>query len=544
MATAICTEKGAPSLSTSGNPHVDLFFKFTQDAHHNPLFETWLEAAWAAGPLETMIILFNGRDCRGGKGIRDAFIAAMAHCIRHHTEWFAANVHNIPYYGRYLDWFDILVEFKDAADDIYPIVEALIVKETVSVLLSDMSAMSSGKAVSLLAKWLPSENKSYDRKLHIVRKICAHLFDMNVTAVGTSDLKCFRKTVVEPLRTYLNLVESNMCKGDWESIDFERVPSVAMKRLRKAFKENLPDLFREWCLEIGSGKSVVKAGQLYPHELVRAYLYDDCEGEDPVIEAQWKELKSRYSELEDTLVLSDVSGSMNGLPLEVSIAVGIFMATNMAEGPFQNKLITFHEEPSFHQIPLHCRTLYECVQSVKKMEWGGTTSFHKVFELILKCSKEVQMAPEDMPKRLVVLSDMQFDAADRSGGGGIMQFDAANGGNMKYDEGVMQFDSADRGGGGGTMQFDAADRGAATTFEYMRKVYAHFGYTLPEIVFWNLRSNTTRDFVVTAEQKGVAMVSGFSPSVLKNVLSNRDLSPENTLRQVLNDPRYSRIASP
>ena len=523
---AMETEKGAPSLATSGHAHVDLFFKLNQDAHQNPLLESWLEAAWKESPLDTIIVLFHARDCRGGLGVRDTFVKCMVWCIVNHLEWFEVNLHNIPHYGRYLDWFDILVELKDVCnrrgDNFrYYVVETMVVKAVADQLEADLSSLSSGKSVSLLAKWMPSEGKSLERKLHILRPICARLFHMDNANVGSRELRRLRKMVLEPLRSHTDLVERKMCDGKWDEIDFETVPSVAMKRLRKAFEKQAGLLFKDWCVEVQQGKRVIKAGQLYPHELVRPYINGDVDEDDPVLEEQWKALQEKYGQVEDTLVLADVSGSMNGVPMEVSVALGIFLST-LGTGPFKNRLITFHQEPTFHTIPAHCVSLREKVESVRKMAWGGNTNFHKVYELILGCARETEMPAEEMPKRLLVLSDMQFDDARSIDD---MQFDDAR----SIDD--MQFDDARKGDG-------------ATSFENMRSKYAEAGYALPEIVFWNLRSNSTCDFVADSKTKGVTMVSGFSPSVLSKVLSGDDLSPESTLRQVLQDPRYARVLVP
>ena len=237
---------------------------------------------------------------------------------------------------------------------------------------------------------------------------------------------------------------------------------------------------------------------------VRLARGDDEDAEvDQVIEEQWRaqvEATRALGTFRRALVLSDVSGSMSGTLMEVSIALGILIAS-LTEPPFQGQVLTFSEEPQFHQVPAGSGvTLLDMVTSVAGMEWGGTTNIEKAFDRILERAVSNAVAAADMPTRLYILSDMQFD--------------------------------------------DAAGDDRLTHLELTRRKYAAHGYSLPEVIFWNLRSSSTRDLPATFDTPGVACVSGYSPSILKQLLEGAELSPTSVMRSVLDDPRYACILPP
>ena len=185
--------------------------------------------------------------------------------------------------------------------------------------------------------------------------------------------------------------------------------------------------------------------------------------------------------------------------MEVSIALGILISS-LTSKPFRNIVIPFDTNPTMHIIPDSCTTLQQKVESMKQVPWGGTTDLYKVFELILNRAKQYGLSPDQMPKRLYILSDMQFDSA---------------------------------------IECDTK-----TVFESIEYMYLNTIYTRPDIIFWNLRSDTTVDFPVCDTQKGVATISGFSPSILKNILNGDEVTPYTIMRNVIDDVRYSVIKNP
>ena len=265
------TEKGAITLSTSGNARVDLFYHLTRDATSNPAFFDWIRAAWEEDPLDTMRLLFHARDCRGGKGDRAPFLLGMAFVAKNWPGWLEANINSIPLFGRYLDLVELLPHVRDAcSQEQHERFADLIADLQAAQLGEDLENMQHGRPVTLLAKWLPSENKKWHKKAGCVERLCKKLF--KVQNVKSEHLASYRRTYTTPLRAYLNVVEKRMCRGEWDQIDFAKVPSVAMNRLRATFQKHAPEHFLRWIRQVRCGESKVNASQVYPHDLVRHYM--------------------------------------------------------------------------------------------------------------------------------------------------------------------------------------------------------------------------------------------------------------------------------
>lgn len=485
----IINEKGSISLSTTNNACVDLFYKMTQDFHQNSNFEELINKSWKESPLDTLKIIFQSRDCRGGKGTKKTFINAIKYLSYEYPEWVEQNMSIIPTFGRYKDWIELINN-----NTRYQIIN-LICEQ----LKEDIFNMKEGNNISLLAKWIPSEKKKLNKNNNITKCITKKLYGEN----EKEPYKRFRKEYLTPLRYYLKIVENYICSNRWEEIDFSIVPSCAMNKLRKAFQKHTPEKFAFWINAIKEGKSKINANQLQPHEIVKHYINGG--DYDVIVELQWLQIVENTSKLgnfKDSIVLSDVSASMYGIPMEVSIALGILISSLTIE-PFKNTIISFDTNPTVHIIPDSCITLLQKVEFMKKVPWGGSTNLYKVFELILNRSIQYNLNPEQMPKRLYILSDMQFD-----------------------------------------MAIDNNDNNYNTTFENIENMFSKTIYKRPDIIFWNLRSDTTFDFPVSQSQNGVATISGFSPSILKNILNGNEINPYTIMRNVIDDERYSIIKKP
>jgi len=484
------TENGAPSLETTGDARVNLFFKLTRDSTKNNKFYDWIDASLNESKIDTLKILFNSRDCRGGKGDRDPFLKGIVYISRKYPKLFYNNIDLIPIYGRYLD----LIELYNLYNNEDIVQRAFIVKLIKDQFCLDKENLEKNKPISLLAKWFPSENKKWDKLNDLRQQVCMILF--NTKIVNKYHHRELRIEYISPLRKHLKLIENYMCANQWDNIDLSMVPSVAVNRLKKAFLRHIPDKLDAWIQAIKMGRSKINADQIYPHDLVRHYLQGNRL--DSIIEEQWKVLveKQNTGNFTKSLVISDVSGSMEGTPLEVSVALGILIASVTAE-PFRNKIITFSGNPELHAIPENCITLQSKLKNISKMHWEMNTNLQAVFELILNNALMYNVLAEDMPNRLYILSDMQFDEAT----------------NFQDN----------------------------TSFEGIRKMYKDSGYSLPQIIFWNLRSDTTSDYPVASDIEGVSLVSGYSPSILKYIMECNDMTPYNIMRQVIDSDRYSMI---
>ena len=209
------------------------------DVANSPQFETWIVEAWAEDPLDTLRLLFHARDCRGGgNGHRAPFLAGMAIVANTWPDWFGVNAHLVPEYGRWKDLIELLPRLRAREH------RECIARHLARTLQDDRRAMHRGEPVSLLAKWMPSEGKRWDKCTRLTTMVCAELF-------ATSDtrnrlMRRYRVEYISPLRAYLDVVERKLCGQEWDRIDFTKVPSLAMRRLRRTFKRRLPESFAAW----------------------------------------------------------------------------------------------------------------------------------------------------------------------------------------------------------------------------------------------------------------------------------------------------------
>ncbi|KAJ3121379.1 hypothetical protein HK098_003755 [Nowakowskiella sp. JEL0407] len=484
------TWNGAPSLATTGSARVDLFYGACRGKPEDEMCKL-LETSWNEEKLHTLKIVAYCRDCRGGKGER-----AIS---RYMLNWLAKNAteeikHNMTFFLDEFGRFDDALAFMDTPleNDIYGLLADQLKK--------DLKRLSEGeKSISLAAKWIPSERKSADKDSKVYKKLCKHM------KISFGDM---RKTYISPLRAHLDVLERKMCAKQWEEIEFSAVPSLAMKihgKPKGAFQRHAQEKFSTWKAGLVKGETKVNASVLYPYQVVESYInkygyYYTGVGElDELVEAQWIEMVKKgkaIGELASTLVMSDVSGSMYGTPILNSVSLGI-LVSEIVEEPFKGLVLTFESQPQFHKVTGN--SLLEKVKCLIKAPWGGSTDFAAALDLILRTAKSANLEPEKMPKRLVVISDMQFNEA-----------------------------------GGGSM---------TTNYEALKIKYKNAGYEVPQLVFWNVNGQTS-DVPTRSNVENVSLISGFSVEVLKAVLENKEVTPFSTMMTAISAPRYDKITLP
>lgn len=374
-------------------------------------------------------------------------------------------------------------------------------------LKNDMKLYESGEVtkISLAAKWCPSIDSSFDRATLICESIARKVFPKTLYTEyeGIEDAHYayrvrdrLRKQVLVPLRKALELPEVYIGANRWDSLPYNRVASVAMKLYKDKFLMHDPERFKKYLEDVKAGKAKIAAGALLPHEIIGS-LDDPCDS-GQVAELQWKRIVDdlmQKGKLRNCMAICDVSGSMHGTPMEVSVALGV-LVSELSEEPWKGKLITFSENPELQVLEgdsLRSRTDF-----VGEMEWGMKTDFQKVFDLILQVAVNGNLKPEQMIKRLFVFSDMEFDQA------------SANPWETDYQVIVNK---------------------------YKEKGY---GSVVPEIVFWNLRDS--RSTPVLGTQKGVALVSGFSKNLLTLFLDNEGvINPEQVMEAAISGQEYQKL---
>lgn len=499
-----------PTGETSGR--LSLFFKGVRGLNVPRLYE-YLRDCARESLLDTFLLVFHLRDCRGGKGERELGRRAFVWLFVNYPVEFRRVMHLLPEYGRWDDLIELFPGVLNLTDldkvrveymATIPSVEYLhnlhalqnmAVQLMATQLRQDRQNMLEGKLCSLCAKWTPTEGDSQDHKTKVFKTLAK--------AVGVSP-RSLRKNYNTALRAYLNIVEVYITNNGWDKVNFNTVPSCAMKRLKKAFEKHETARFAEWraALKLGDPKvAKVNAKQLYPHELVREMRKRGVS--DPVTEAQWNVIVDevrKLGSLKDAVVVVDTSSSMESmecLPLDVAVAMGMVIS-EVVEGAFHGQVITFNTVPAFQVVP--DGSAFDRFRAIRTMPWGGSTNLEGTFKLILSRAQECKLSQEDMPKRLFIVSDMQFN----------------------------QIDSA----------LDGLS--AKTNWERIDSMYRASGYSRPQIVFWNVNGSST-DFPVTAGEQGTALVSGFSPAILKTLLRGEDLDSMKVLRVALDDPRYDKV---
>ena len=482
------TEKGAPTYISSLDSLVDLFYK-GQRGIHESISQDLFEKAYKESPLLTAKMVAYIRDVRGGKGERKLGRFLLNELSKKNKVMFEKNlVHYLATYGRWDDG----IEFEGDAKKEY-------VKRVAEQLKKDVTDLEESKnSISLCAKWVPSEGKSVDKK--------TGLYGAIAKAMGMKK-DVFRKMCIAPLRKHLDIVETHLVRKEYDEIDYQKVPSRCMfihgkemnkKKEPNAFYRNDGERFKGYVSALTKGEAKVNAKGLYPHEIIATYHNGICLqycDVNELVEAQWKVMEEKMrgvGKLGKTLVLSDVSGSMSGIPMSISIALGILISGSIDHDAFKNFIVTFHESPTFYKVM--GETLKEKVESISKAPWGGTTDFFKVFQIILDRATENKLTEKDMPERIVVISDMQFDMADRS----------------------------------------------KTNFQKVDELYKKHGYKRPQIVFWNVNGRVN-EVTVKAHVADTALISGYSPDILKAVLSGEVMTPKDIMIKALNDSRYDLI---
>lgn len=310
--------------------------------------------------------------------------------------------------------------------------------------------------------------------------------------------KQYRKLLV-----YLtNVVESKMCAKTWSEINFSHVPSVASARYQKAFGRNAPIEYSKYITELQKPeaerdpKVKINAGAVYPYDVIRSV----SRGNEAVANEQWKALPNYVGD-NKILPMVDVSDSMGSIgfyssgsprPIEVAVSLGLYLSDKNTSA-FKDVFLTFSGTPELIQVH---GTLSQKMKQMNASKWQMNTNLHAAFGSVLDLAVSHNVDPKDMPSVILILSDMQFDSC------------------TKHDDSAM---------------------------EMINRKYEKAGYEVPKIVFWNL--NTYGNTPVKFDEKGTCHVSGFSPSIMKSILSNdlEEYTPYNVMIQTIMNERYNYV---
>lgn len=496
--TDVFTENGAITNASTG-ANIPAVLKASGPLMLTPILDLWfwlsrgfnikdrnndVDNAFNANAKYFAKLCFQTRDIREGKGERTLGRELLVNLSNRMPDVFSEYlVKHIPEYGRWDDLIYIAYESKD------PIVKNACFTVCSDQLQQDTENMLDGKPISLCAKWMPNEKSSWTKKYPgCYNELAKH---MKITNRAL-------RVQLTTFRMYLNVIEQKMCSKNWSEIDYSKVPSQAMLKLKKAFAKNDPERFQEYVNALHRGDPDVKvnASTLMPHELVQDYIkmHKSVPYINPITQAQWDTLLRQYGEtntLDKTLVVADVSASMSGLPMMVSVALGIFIS-QLQNSNWKGQVITFHANPTFCKIPDAALNIQ--IDTILNIPWGGSTDIIKTFRLILDNAVKHKLASDDMPEQVIIISDMQFDIADRN----------------------------------------------CTNLDMIRILYNESAYKLPRLVFWNV-AGRINDVPARAIDDNIALVSGFSPSILSAIMNASEFSPLACMLKTLDGPRYENI---
>lgn len=434
-----------------------------------------------------MKCLFYLRDVRGGQGERRFFRVAYRWLIKNDVEIAAKFLNVIPEFGRWDDLIKICYN-----TPLVSIMGDIVHRQ----LLEDTHC----EVPSLLGKWMPSENASSTTTKEMARYFMKQ-FNMSP--------KTYRK-ILSSLREKINVLERLMSENRWDEIQFDKIPSVAGMKYRNAFavKEVTAARYKAF---MESKTTKVNAAVLNPVDIVDKILYKNrYNTSDDVFEETmqkyWDNLKDYYcGREENAIAVVDVSGSMYGTPVAAAVGMGAYVAEK-SHGPFAGHFITFSANPQL--VEFEGDNIVDKVNRCVRADWGMNTNLEKVFELILTTALKTKASQTDLPARLYIFSDMEFDAACGGGYGG-WRSESFNG---------------------------VTSATVGTLLERMEKKFNAHGYQLPKVTFWNLDARTNN---IPAIGDSFNYISGFSMSQMEAVMAG--LTATDMMLKVLLADRYEVI---
>lgn len=466
--TFSATENGAKTLATSTDRLLDFFY--LMGASRGKDIKAEFSRAYAEDPELTARALLYLRDAREGVGEREQFRVLFKELARENTKLALAVLRALPEVGR---WDDVA--------------EATITgNPTVDVLALAMIGNALRAKNGLAAKWMPRKG--------MLAVALREGLEMSP--------KQYRKTIVG----LSNTVEQQLCAREFTNINYSHVPGVAAARYQATFARHDPKGFEAYkaALIKGTDKTVkVNAGAIFPYDVIKGLKH----GDETVANTQWAALPDfTAGSKESIMCVVDSSGSMtspipgsNVTALDVAVSLGLYLSERL-KGIFKDTFITFSQRPILQHLK---GTLKNRMQGMITGEVANT-NLQAVFDLILGAAVKHRLGQEDLPSKVLIISDMEFDSATSTG-------------------------------------YGYYNKKEPTNFKAIKEKYKTAGYDMPQLVFWNVMARNTTNVPVKATQQDVALVSGFSPAVVKSVLGNKSFTPRDVMLDTLMQERYNLV---
>ncbi len=471
------TENGAVALATTGDARLDFFSVAGSLRTADRLrIERLFAEAFKADPLFATKIAFYLRDVRGGLGERKTFRTLLQYMAKYHPEALRPNLDLIGVYGRY--------------DDMYCLIGTPLEDEMWEAMKKqfeeDRKDLENGRAISLLAKWIKTADASskQTRRLGILtaQKLGYQVYEF--------------KRIVRAMRKHIGVVETLMSTGKWDQIKYSEVPSRAMMIYRNAFMKHDAGRYGKFVEKAVKGEETIHSAALYPYDIVEKVLQMGWSSysikENDTLEAQWRQLPNYVEAGTNALVIADTSGSMHGRPLATSVGLAVYFAERNT-GAYHNMFMSFSGTSRIQLIK--GETLAQKIRSINMSDWQNNTNLKAAFEHVLEIALQNHVAPEDMPKSLIVISDMEIDYC----------------GDKNW-----------------------------TFYEMMAKKFRKNGYIIPNIIFWNVASRNDV-FHADKNRAGVQLVSGQSTTVFRQVMQCVGMNPVEAMEKIIGSERYAAI---
>ena len=381
--------------------------------------------------------------------------------------------------------------------------------------------------ISLVSKWVPREKSKFSWLYEILSTDYFNDYLKTATSVEQirrATLKCkteYRK-IISSLNRKIDTLQIKQCEQKWSSINFNNVTSISLSKQKRAFlnlKKNgntryhfvkdrieCAEKFNEYIIKVLNDKKEMKGKRVGMADFTKQALEllgqaDINITEKELLNSQWRNNSSQNKALGKMIAMVDTSGSMEGDPLYVAIALGIRIAEKSILG---KRIMTFSQKPTWVNLEKYPDFISQ-VNIIRHAQWGMNTNFYAALDMILNAIVENKLTPEDAQDMvLVVLSDMQIDSCDKSNK------------QVLYDNVKQKYE--------------------------MTGLRVHGKpYKPPHILFWNLR--TTRGFPSLSNQPNVSMLSGFNPTLLnlfceEGIESLQSCTPWSILVKSLENSRY------
>ena len=472
MASVKSTENGAYAYDSTGGGALLDFFSIVggmRKRDEEDILEMYHAARKEDKELADKIVLYVSNIREGGLGERRIgriLLKALAFLDHHKVERnFQTFVNNSR--------FDCLYALEGT-----PAETAMwqFMKDT---LLKDAKAMKEGRPISLAAKWMKSINTSSAESKRLARKFC--------TIAGLSE-KTYRKTLAA-LRKHTNVVEVKMSANQWETINFEAVPSLAMKRYSTAFSKHCPNAFTGYKNAVANGEAKINAKTLYPYDITYQFMYGgESKADKEILEAQWKALPNYFKEGRNVICCADVSGSMNGMPMAASVGLAMYCA-KYNTGAYNGYYLTFTNAPRFFKLD-ESASIESNIRKVMQ-NVGYNTNLDGALKEIFR----VATMENDAPEALLIVSDNE-----------INYFMSRN----PYWEDIVQ--------------------------KWVKK-YREVGLECPKIIFWNCESRQNT-YLARHNNPYVGFVSGVSAGTFANLSQLIDLTPYESMKAILDQYEF------